>query len=116
MPRSTKRATETELNVLHRLTVNSLVAEMRRLKSAKQPVPPALLTASIKLLTVTGSTTPERPAKRADRLKGLLEDFENDADKYPGERAPDTRAAVDRGVPDFTLPEYRPARDFPDEG
>lgn len=107
MPRSTKRASTADLDTLHRLTVKSLVAEIRRLKREKQPVPPALLTASIKLLSVTGSTDPERPAKRNDRLAGLLKEFNETENSNTAEG----------GVPDFNVGRIDlPARDFPDEG
>jgi hypothetical protein len=48
---------------------------MRRLKREKQPVPPALLTASIKLLSVTGSTDPERAKKRVERLAEVAREY-----------------------------------------
>jgi hypothetical protein len=67
---------------------------MRRLRRAKQPVPAALLTAAIKLLSVTGSTTPERPANRPDRLAGLLKEFDSAEERDNGR------------VPDFTPPPY----------
>lgn len=85
MPRSTKRASTKDLDTLHRLTVKNLVAEMRRLKRGKEPVPASLLMASIKLLSVTGSTTPERDEKRQDRLADLLKqhDAAERADRVP---------------------------------
>jgi hypothetical protein len=70
MPRSIKRATSCDLDILHRLTVDALVAEMRRLKRSKASAPANLIAQAIKLLSVTGSTEPERVRTKEDRLAG----------------------------------------------
>jgi hypothetical protein len=110
MPRSTKRASTTDLDTLHRLTVRSLVAEIRRLKREKEPVPSSLLMASIKLLSVTGSTSPERPAKResSPEMQALLATHISQEEEWNR-----VYGAGSREV-DFTPP-IGPARQFPEE-
>jgi hypothetical protein len=118
LPKSTKRANENDLNALHRLTVKGVVAELRRLRRAKETIPPGLLQASIKLLAVTGSTTPDRPARRPDRLAGLLEEFNEDEAYAAAEGRPATgKGSRGPREVDFSLPtDEPPAREFPDEG
>jgi hypothetical protein len=103
MPRATGRASQATLDALHREVAKSLLSEFKRIRKSKEPVSAALLTAATSLLKATGTVQPELPRNRPDRLSGLLKEF-NDED------------GASRGVPDFTLPQDRPARDFPDEG
>jgi hypothetical protein len=103
VPRSTKRASQRDLDALHRLTVRALVAELRRVKRAKEPLPAALLNSAAKILALTSTTDPERPTKRADRLAPLLADFEGKASMDSDSKA----------LTDFSRP--APAREFPEE-
>jgi hypothetical protein len=47
MPKSTRRASERDLNILHRLTVRGLITEFRRVKRSKEPLSAALLPSRI---------------------------------------------------------------------
>jgi hypothetical protein len=104
MPRARGRASQATLDSLHREVAKSLLSEFKRIRKAKEPVSAALLTAATSLLKATGTVQPELPRNRPDRLAGLLQEFNDD------------EGGADRGVPDFTLPQDRPARSFPDEG
>jgi hypothetical protein len=107
MPKTTRRANTNELDRLHRLTTLALVAELERLRKAKEPVPAALLTASIKLLVAAGNIDPERPTKRPDRLAGLLNEFEQDEQRDSNSRG---------SVPDFNVGRIDPpARSLPED-
>jgi hypothetical protein len=116
MSKSTKRASERDLNILHRLTVKGLINEFRRVAKAKEALPAALLNASSKVLALTGTTNAERTVSKVDRLGSLLKDYQRDAD--------DDAAPIDPAT-DFstTLPERdnaapiprHPSREFDDD-
>jgi hypothetical protein len=104
MPRSTKRANEQDLNTLHRLATKALIADIRRMRRAKEPIPSGTIANAIKLLSITGSTTPDRSPRRKDRLADLLVEHE------AAEAAETQRPLKGRGsqgpneIPDFELP------------
>ena len=97
MPKSTRRASERDLNVLHRLTVKGLISEFRRVAREKEPLPAALLNASSKVLALTGTTTAERPTKRGDSNAALLKEYDATQD--------DDAALTDFSTPQRELPE-----------
>jgi hypothetical protein len=103
MPSARGRASERTLDALHRETAKAILAELKRIKKAKEPVSAALLNAATSLLKVTGTTTPARPANRSDRLKGLLNEFEETEARESGE--------IDFNVGRIE----QPARSFPEE-
>jgi hypothetical protein len=103
MPRARGRASERTLDALHRETAKAILAELKRIKKAKEPVSAALLNAATSLLKVTGTTTPARPVNRKDRLAGLLNEFEHQT------------AADEAGMLDFSKGVEPPARGFTEE-
>ncbi len=63
------RATETQLEELHQLQAESLLAEVKRLKEAKESIPPALFAQVNKFLKDNGidrAVTPGDPAALLD--------------------------------------------------
>jgi hypothetical protein len=88
MPRkgTPKRATQSAVDTLHRLTAQELSRQLREARKAKQPVSAALLSSAISFLKLTETTNPAPPSKRPDRLRGLLPTPEElDAGMHPAE-------------------------------
>lgn len=69
------RASETLFDQLHLLTVETLMAEIKKYKDADEPVPPALLAQAIKMLKENGIDSPAREKKARDTLIAELPEF-----------------------------------------
>lgn len=95
MPRAKnpKRASERDLNILHKLTAQAITRTMRKaLKDGE--VPAALIAASISFLKVTETTSAER-GKRGDPLAATMPNFD-DIDGVP---TPTTKPAKPAPAP-----------------
>jgi hypothetical protein len=98
MAKSTKRASERDLNILHRLTVRGLIKEFRRVAKAKEALPAGLLNASSKVLALTGTTTADRTVTKVDRNAALLRGYDETED-------------LGEAITDFSTP---PQRELPE--
>lgn len=99
MAKSTKRASERDLNILHRLTVKGLINEFRRVAKAKEALPAALLNASSKVLALTGTTNADRTPSKVDRNAALLEGYKSEPND-DGDDAALTDFTVQRQLPE----------------
>jgi hypothetical protein len=97
MAKATGTASIRTLERLHRNVAKGLNLELERAIKAKEPIGAALLNAAVAMLKTTGVVEPKRARSKVDRLAGLLEGYEADADD-----APATDASVDFST---TLPE-----------
>lgn len=79
----TTRATDAVFDELHLLTAETIMAEIKRCRDAKEPVPPALLAQASKFLKDNGIDSPARAAKVRDVLAGDMPDFDA-ADMHSG--------------------------------
>ncbi len=68
------RATGDLMDALHGLTAETFTAEIKRLRAAGEPVPPALLAATLKFLKDNGVDSPGRSSPKIDRLAAELDD------------------------------------------
>lgn len=68
-----KRATEDLLDSLHGMTADAYLHEIKRLKKAKEPIPPALLSSCTKFLKDNGV---DRAMKEGDKLDLLGDELE----------------------------------------
>jgi hypothetical protein len=81
------RADESLFDELHKLAVETLMAEIRAYKDAKEAVPPALLAQAIKLLKDNGVDSPARAKQVKDTLAAEMPDF-GPEDTVPRHGAP----------------------------
>jgi hypothetical protein len=99
MARAAGRATQRDIDDIHRMAAKAIKAEFRYFSKKKERVPAALLGNALKMLQLTGSTDAARGKTKVDRLAGLLQDYHANEGK-------------DEAATDFTQP---PARDFREE-
>ena len=71
------RATETQLEELHQLQAESLLAEVRRLKKNDEPIPPALFAQVNKFLKDNGIDRAITPGDPSSLLDEEVPEFDN---------------------------------------
>jgi hypothetical protein len=67
-----KRATQSDVDLLHQLTARALSKQLRTAEKAGEPVSAALLSSAIAFLKLTDTRTAEPPQNRPDRLARSL--------------------------------------------
>lgn len=80
MPRSNARATEAQLNRLHRLVVKSLNKELTAALKKGGSVPASLLAAAIKMLQVNSVDSPEKEKVPLSKLRDSLPTFDDEGE------------------------------------
>ena len=80
------RANDELFDLLHLMTVETLMAEIKNYRASGDPVPPALLAQAIKLLKDNGIDSPARAQKVADTLAKHMPNFDDidPVDMQPG--------------------------------
>lgn len=73
----TKRASEELLDELHGLQAESLLAEVKRIRAAGEPIPPALFAQINKFLKDNGVDRAIQPGDPTDLLAEEIPDFDN---------------------------------------
>ncbi|MDR7070609.1 hypothetical protein J2X02_003474 [Pseudoxanthomonas japonensis] len=79
----TGRATDEQLDDLHRLVGETLLSELTRYTATGEPIPPQLFSQVLKYLKDNGIDAPSRAVKLRDRLAETMPDFDDPPDGAP---------------------------------
>lgn len=79
----TGRATDEQLDDLHRLVGETLLSELTRYTATGEPIPAQFFSQVLKYLKDNGIDAPSRAAKLRDRLADSMPDFDDPPDSAP---------------------------------
>lgn len=79
----TGRATDEQLDELHRLVGETLLSELSRYITSGESIPPQFFSQVLKFLKDNGIDAPSRAVKLRDRLADSMPDFDDPAEGSP---------------------------------